>query len=153
VIEYLAIRPGPARQLAAGLRQAGEEAAASRDRIAAILAEGGESAPLMERQLTDVASWAQELAGDIEWRVEAMVALDGASPSSPGLLSGVLPSTEAEAARVVLRAELERRYTETRQEIETALAQTTAAIGAGSGDMEAGGCGGERGGGWSAVGG
>ncbi len=70
-----------------------EDVVRSRQRIAAILAEGGESAPLMEQRLESVEQWAGDLAGDLRWRVDAMVALDGGSADGGAMIAGAWPAS------------------------------------------------------------
>lgn len=109
--EFVAIRPGPAEDLAAAMQRAGEDADELLDRVRRALIEGGESAPGATRTLDDVGEWGREAAADLRWRVAAMVALDRTYLTSGGMVAGLLPFASRQAYELALRqaqAELDR---------------------------------------------
>lgn len=101
----VAVDPGGCQALAASFERAAEEATERRSRISAILAEGGESAPLMERRLDEIARWCTDLAADIRWRVDTLVALDESADFGAGsMVSGRLPDTREELIELLGQA-------------------------------------------------
>lgn len=101
--EFIAIRPGPAEDLATAMQRAGEDADELLDRVRRALIEGGESAPGATRTLDDVGEWGREAAADLRWRVAAMVALDRTYLTSGGMVAGLLPFASRQAYELALR--------------------------------------------------